>query len=150
MKDLKWFSIDYLLFCKASLDIHCFNAEGEHFFQQNWVSGLGFLRFKVQSTVIWFLMLFRKLVLCFQNFSKTYNLGQNCWDKLKNPSFKEKTPLPPNQCCKEKFLDWVDETWPGSTLILGGKGEKMFSKSWYSYRFYSKLKICLNKFCPWL
>ena len=34
----------------------------------------------------------------------TYNLGQNCWDKIENLFFSEKTPLPPpNQCCSQSF-----------------------------------------------
>ena len=32
-----------------------------------------------------------------------YNLGQNCWDKIKNVFLSENTPLAPDQCCSQGF-----------------------------------------------
>ena len=39
----------------------------------------------------------------FQKISITYNLGQNCSDKIENLFFSEKNSLAQNQCCLQSF-----------------------------------------------
>ena len=59
----------------------------------------------------------------FEKISITYNLGQNCWDKIENLFFREKTRLLPNQCCSRCFRFLTTKL--DSTLIQRGKGESL-------------------------
>ena len=61
----------------------------------------------------------------FEKESITYNLGENCWDKIENLFFREKTPLHPNQCCLQSFRFWANKVWSEWTLILVSKRENL-------------------------
>ena len=60
---------------------------------------------------VWFIILNFKISLVWlvlkgdKNFKSEpfYNLGQNCWDKIKSLFFSKKTPLASNQCCLKSF-----------------------------------------------
>ena len=59
-----------------------------------------------------------------------YNLGQNCWDKIENLFFREKTPLPPNQCCLQSFRLLATKLGQSQHWYWGVMGRIWNLKNW--------------------
>ena len=79
-----------------------------------------------------------------------YNLGQNCWDKIENLFFSEKTPLPPNQCCWQSFRLLTTKLGQIQHWYWGVRGRIWNLKNWVISWIYWIFNFCLNKFCPGL
>ena len=79
-----------------------------------------------------------------------YNLGQNCWDKIENLFFREKTPLPPNQCCSQSFRLLATKLGQSQHWYWGVMGRIWNLKNWVISWIYWIFNFCLNKFCPGL
>ena len=64
---------------------------------------LELIEFKAYIAPTWISIPLSNLGWFFQKESITYNLGQNCWDKIEKPFSREKTPLPLNQSSLQSF-----------------------------------------------
>ena len=73
-------------------------TDTNHFYQSELVE------FKASSELACISMLFSNLGRYFQKISITYNLGQNCWDKIEGLFFSEKKPSPLKSMLFAKIL----------------------------------------------
>ena len=90
------------------------------------------------------------LVWFFHKISITYNLGQNCWDKIENLFFREKTPLPPSQCCWQSFRLLATKLGQSQHWYWGVWGRFWNLKNWIMSWICWIFNFCLNKICPGL
>ena len=95
-----------------------------------------------------FLIPLSNLVWFFHKISITYNLGQNCWDKIENLFFREKTPLPPSQCCWQSFRLLATKLGQSQHWYWGVWGRFWNLKNWIMSWICWIFNFCLNKFCP--
>ena len=97
-----------------------------------------------------FLIPLSNLVWFFHKISITYNLGQNCWDKIENLFFREKTPLPPNQYCSQSFRLLATKLGQSQHWYWGVRGRFWNLKNWIMSWICWIFNFCLNKICPGL
>ena len=58
----------------------------------------------------------------FKKKSITYDLEQNCWDRIENLFFREKTSLPPSQInVARKVLGFLQQNLAKLNIDIGGK-----------------------------
>ena len=89
-------------------------------------------------------------IICLYRGETSYNLGQNCWDKIENIFFSEKNPLPPNQCFSQSFRLLATKLGQIQHWYREVKGRIWNLKSWGISLIYWIFNFCLNKFCPGL
>ena len=111
---------------------------------------LELIEFKAYSTPTSISIPLSNLGWFFQKISITYNLGQNCWDKIENLFSSEKTPLPLNQCCWQTFRLSTTKLGHIQHWYWGVRGRIWNLKSWVISWISWIFNFCLNKFCPGL
>ena len=79
-----------------------------------------------------------------------YILGQNCWDKIENLFFSQKTPLPSNQCCSQSFQLLAAKLGHIQHYYWRVRRRIWNLKKWVISWIYWIFNFCLNKFYPWL
>ena len=91
---------------------------------------LELIQFKSYSTPTCISIPLSNLGWLFQKISITYNLGQNCWDKIENLCSSEKSPLPPNQCCWQRFRLLTTKLAHIQHWYWGARGRIWNLKNW--------------------
>ena len=119
----------------------------------NWKRCLAkiFKRYLFSNSETFWSQLWRSNMQFWMNYFKvSYNLGQNCWDKIENLFFREKTPLPPSQCCWQSFRLLATKLGQSQHWYWGVRGRIWNFKNWVISWIYWIFNFCLNKFCPGL
>ena len=92
---------------------------------------LDLIEFKGYNEPTCILIPFTNLGGIFQKISITYNLGQNCWDEMKNLFFSEKTLLNPQiNVVWEVLSSWQQNFTRFNIDIRGSGGEFWIWKNW--------------------
>ena len=122
----------------------CALIHANHFYN------LEMIEFNAYITPTRFLIPLSNLVWFFHKISITYNLGQNCWDKIENLFFREKTPLSQNQCCSQSFRRLATKLGQSQHWYWGVKERIWNLKNWIMSWIWWIFNFCLNKICPGL
>ena len=84
---------------------------------------LELIEFKAYSTPTCISIPLSNLGWFFQKISITYNLGQNCWDKIENLFFSEKTSFHQSNVVG-KVLDFWQQNFARFNIDISGEGEE--------------------------
>ena len=83
------------------------------------------IEFKTYSAPTSISIPFSNLGWFIQKIIITYSLAQNCWVKIEDLFFREKSPLPPNQCCSQSFRLLATKLGQIQHWYRGGKCENL-------------------------
>ena len=105
------------------------------------------IKLKVYSARRCISVAFTSLEWYFRKIPITYNLGQNCWDKIENLSLSKKTPLSPSLChllsCGHltRNLGLVQHWYSSVRGVIQNLKNWFISWTYWVFNFY------LNNFC---
>ena len=114
--------------------------------QANHFYNLELIEFKAYITPTCISIALSSLGWIFQKISITYNLGQNCWEKIE----WKKNPVPQNQCCWQSFRLLTKELGQIQHWYWRVRGRIWNLKNWVISWIYLVFSFCLNKFCSGL
>ena len=117
LMSIAWFFCVFLVKSKVAFKNTIFWCWIWALIYTNHFYNLDLVEFKLYSAPTYISILFSNLGLISQKVSTAYNLGQNCWDKIKKLFFCKKSPLSPKSMLFAKLQAFNNKTLPDSTLM---------------------------------